>query len=59
MSYRRVLSSSPLLVRGSETAETAGNRNLETRTYRQEIHLDNLLDSDKQVVGPVSTQAAR
>jgi hypothetical protein len=56
MSCRRVLSSTPLLVRGSETGGE-GNRNLQTRTYKQEIHLYKLLESDKQVVGPVSTQA--
>jgi hypothetical protein len=37
--------------------ETVGNRNLQTRTYKQEIQLNKLLESDKQVVGPVSTQA--
>jgi hypothetical protein len=38
--------------------ETAGNRNLQTRTYKQEIQLYKLLESDKQVVRPVSTQAS-
>jgi hypothetical protein len=37
--------------------ETAGNRNLQTRIYKQEIQLYKLLESDKQAVGPVSTQA--
>jgi hypothetical protein len=36
MACRRVLSSTPLLVRGSETA---GNRNLQTTTYKQKIQL--------------------
>jgi hypothetical protein len=37
--------------------ETAGNRNLQTRTYKQGIQLYKLLEFDKQVVGPLSTQA--
>jgi hypothetical protein len=39
ISCRRVLSSTPLLVRVLEPVETAGNRNLQTRTYEQEIQL--------------------
>jgi hypothetical protein len=37
--------------------ETTGNRILQTRTYKQEIQLIHVLESDKQVVGSVSTQA--
>jgi hypothetical protein len=37
MSCRRVLSSTPLLVR--KPVETEGNRNLQTRIYKQEIQL--------------------
>jgi hypothetical protein len=36
--------------------ETAGNRNLQTRTYKQEIQLIQV-SRIGQVVGPVSTQA--
>jgi hypothetical protein len=36
--------------------ETAENRNLQTRTNKQEIQVYKLLESDKQVVGLVSTQ---
>jgi hypothetical protein len=50
MSCRRVLNSTPLLVRSSETVWGSGKGNLQTRTYK-------LLESGKQVVGPVSTQA--
>jgi hypothetical protein len=32
-----VLSSTPLLVKVRKSVETAGNRNLQTRTYKQEI----------------------
>jgi hypothetical protein len=39
MSCRRVLSSTPLLVGVRKPVETAGNRNLQTRTYKQEIQL--------------------
>jgi hypothetical protein len=39
MSRRRVLISTPLLVRGSETGGDSRNRNLQTRTYKQEIQL--------------------
>jgi hypothetical protein len=39
MSCRRVLSSTPLLVRVRKPVERAGNRNLQSRTYKQEIQL--------------------
>jgi hypothetical protein len=39
MSCRRILSSTPLLVRVRKPVVTAGNRNLQTRTYKQEIEL--------------------
>jgi hypothetical protein len=42
MACRRVLSSTPLLVRGSETggdSGEAGNRHLPTRPYKQEIQI--------------------
>jgi hypothetical protein len=35
--------------------ETAGNRNLQTKTYKN-YKYKNRLDSGKQVVGPVSMQ---
>jgi hypothetical protein len=37
--------------------ETAGNRNLQTRTYKQDYNYKNRLESGKQAVGPISTQA--
>jgi hypothetical protein len=39
MACRRVLSSTPLLVRDRKPVETAGNRNLQSRTYKQEMQL--------------------
>jgi hypothetical protein len=39
MSCRRVLSSTPLLVRVRKPVETAENRNFQTRTYKQETQL--------------------
>jgi hypothetical protein len=39
MACRRVLSSTSLLVRVRKPVDTAGNRNLQTRTYKQEIQL--------------------
>jgi hypothetical protein len=39
MACRRVLSSTPLLVSVRKPVETAGNRNLQTRTYKQELQL--------------------
>jgi hypothetical protein len=52
MSCRRVLSSTPLLVRGSETVWGSGERKLTHKKYKYY----KLLESGKQVVGPVSTQ---
>jgi hypothetical protein len=49
-SCRIVLSSSPLLVRGSETVWGNGQRKLTNKKYKYK-----LLESGKQVVGPVST----
>jgi hypothetical protein len=37
--------------------ETAGNRNVQTRTYKQEIQFIQVARIGHQVVGPVSTQA--
>jgi hypothetical protein len=53
MSCRRVLSSTPLLVRGSETVWGSGERKLTNKNYNYYT----LLESGKQVVGPVLTQA--
>jgi hypothetical protein len=53
MSCRRVLSSTPLLVGGSETGGDCGERKLTNKKYKYY----KLLESDKQAVGPVSTQA--
>jgi hypothetical protein len=53
MSCRRVLSSTPLLVRGSETVWGSGERKLTNKKYKY----CKLLESGKRVVGPVSTQA--
>jgi hypothetical protein len=39
MSCRRVLSSTPLLVRGSETGGDSWEEKLTTRTYKQGIQL--------------------
>jgi hypothetical protein len=36
--------------------ETTGNKSLQTRTYKQEIQLIQVLESDKQVMGPISAQ---
>jgi hypothetical protein len=52
MSCRRVLSSTPLLVRGSGTG---GDR--ERKLTNKNYNCYKLLESGKQVVGPVSTQA--
>jgi hypothetical protein len=52
MSCRRVLSSTPLLVRGSETVRGNGERKLTNKKYKYY----KLLESGKQVVRPVSTQ---
>jgi hypothetical protein len=53
MSCRRVLTSTPLLVRGSETVWDSGERELTNKNYTEY----ELLESDKQDVWPVSTQA--
>jgi hypothetical protein len=53
MSCRRVLSSTPLLVRGSETVWGSGERKLTNKKYKYY----KLLESGKQVMGPVPTQA--
>jgi hypothetical protein len=52
MSCRRVLSSTPLLVRGSETGGDSGERKLTNMNYKYK----NRLQSGKQVVGPISAQ---
>jgi hypothetical protein len=36
--------------------ETAGKGNLQTKTYKQELQVQNRLESGKQVVGPISEQ---
>jgi hypothetical protein len=58
MTCRRVLSSTPLLVRGLETMWGSGKK----ETYKLELtnkkyKYYKLLESGKQVVGPISTQA--
>jgi hypothetical protein len=53
MASRRVLSSTPLLVRGSETLWDSGERKLTNKNYKDY----NGLESGKQVVGPVSAQS--
>jgi hypothetical protein len=52
MACRRVLSSTPLLVRGSETGGDSGERKLTNNNYKYK----NMLESGKQVVGPISAQ---
>jgi hypothetical protein len=37
--------------------ETAGNRNLQTNTYKQDYNYKDRLESVNQVVGPISAQA--
>jgi hypothetical protein len=71
---RRVLSSAPLLVKVREPVETAGKRDLQTRTYYLELRNYNLqartykqgiqfqhsrLESVNQVVGPISNYTWR
>jgi hypothetical protein len=53
MTCRRVLSSTPLLVRGSETGGDSWERKLTNKNYKYY----KLLESSKKVVGPVSIQA--
>jgi hypothetical protein len=53
MSCRRVLSSTPLWVWGSETVWDSRERKLTNKKYKYY----KLLKSSKKVVGPVSTQA--
>jgi hypothetical protein len=52
MSCRRVLSSTPLLVRGSETGGDSGERKLTNKNYKYQ----NRLEYGNQVVGPISAQ---
>jgi hypothetical protein len=52
MACRRVLSSTPLKVRCSETGGDSGERKLTNKNYKYK----NWLHSGKQVVGPVSAQ---
>jgi hypothetical protein len=58
MTCRRVLSSTPLYVRGRKPVETAGKGNLQTKTYKQELQVkkENRLEYGKQVVWPISAQ---
>jgi hypothetical protein len=53
MACRRVLSSTPLLVRGSETGGDSGERKLTDKKYK----CCKLLESGKQVMGAVSMKA--
>jgi hypothetical protein len=53
MACRRVLSSTPLYVEGSETLGDSRERKLTNKNYKYY----NGLESGKQVVGPVSAQA--
>jgi hypothetical protein len=50
MACRRELSSTPLLVSGSETGGDNGERKLTNKKYKYK----NRLESGKQVVGPIS-----
>jgi hypothetical protein len=52
MSCRRVLSSTDLLVRGSETVWDSGERKLTDKNYK----CNNRLESGKKVIGPISAQ---
>jgi hypothetical protein len=56
MTCRRVLSRTPLLVRGSETVRQRGKGTYKLGLTNKNYNLYKLLESDKQVVWPVSTQ---
>jgi hypothetical protein len=57
MSCRRLLSSTPLLVRGSETGRQRGKETCKLELTNKNYNYYKLLKSGKQVVRPVSTQA--
>jgi hypothetical protein len=52
MACKRVLSSIPLEVKGSETGGNSGERKLTNKNYKYK----NRLESGKQVVGPIWAQ---